>query len=116
MRFNTQRNLLAVTVALACAGISGISAQEADSNAVIEESAIESAATDETSPQPQGTVEEVVVTGSRLRRDTFSSISPLQIITTEFAKEAGLIDAADILQGSTAATGQQIDLTFKALF
>ena len=113
MRFNTQRNLLAVTVALACAGISGISAQEADSNAVIEESAIESAATDETSPQPQGTVEEVVVTGSRLRRDTFSSISPLQIITTEFAKEAGLIDAADILQGSTAATGQQIDLTFQ---
>ena len=54
----------------------------------------------------------MVVTGSRLRRDTFSSVAPMQIITTEFAKEAGLIDAADILQGSTAATGQ-IDLTFQ---
>ena len=61
----------------------------------------------------QNVVEEVVVTGSRLKRDTFSSISPLQVITTEFSKEVGLIDAADILQGSTAATGQQIDLTFQ---
>ena len=58
-------------------------------------------------------VEEVVVTGSRLRRDTFSSVSPLQIITTELSKEAGVIDPAEILQGSTASTGQQIDLTFQ---
>lgn len=58
-------------------------------------------------------VEEIVVTGSRLRRDTFSSVSPLQIITSEVSREAGLIDAADILQGSTAASGQQVDLTFQ---
>ena len=58
-------------------------------------------------------VEEVVITGSRLRRDTFSSVSPLQIITTELSKEAGIIDPAEILQGSTASTGQQIDLTFQ---
>ncbi len=113
MRFNTQRDLLAVTVALVCSGFNSASAQVAESNAVIQESAIESAAADEAQPTPQGSIDEVVVTGSRLRRDTFSSISPLQIITTEFAKEAGLIDAADILQGSTAATGQQIDLTFQ---
>ncbi|MDP5210351.1 TonB-dependent receptor domain-containing protein [Microbulbifer sp. 2205BS26-8] len=57
-------------------------------------------------------VEEVVVTGSRIARDTFSSISPLQIIDTEGTREAGVIDASSILQNSQAASGQQIDLTF----
>ncbi|MFL2495820.1 MAG: hypothetical protein ACJ0RL_09465 [Porticoccaceae bacterium] len=41
-----------------------------------------------------------------------SSISPLQIITAEISREAGLLSAADILQTSTSAGGQQIDLTF----
>jgi len=57
-------------------------------------------------------VEEIVVTGSRLKRSTYSSISPLQIITGQVSREVGLIDAADILQESTASSGQQIDLTF----
>jgi iron complex outermembrane receptor protein len=57
--------------------------------------------------------EEITVTGSRLKRDTYSSISPLQIITGQVSREVGLIDAADILQESTAASGQQIDLTFQ---
>jgi iron complex outermembrane receptor protein len=70
---------------------------EAKSNSAAEESA---------------TVEEVVVTGSRLKRSTFTSISPLQIITADISREAGLINAADILQTSTSAGGQQIDLTF----
>ena len=39
--------------------------------------------------------EEIVVTGSRLKRDTYSSISPLQIITGQVSREVGLIDAAD---------------------
>jgi len=78
----------------------------------LESTTIEGVAQSE-APEPTVQVEEVVVTGSRLRRDTFSSVSPLQVITTEFSKEVGLIDAADILQGSTAATGQQIDLTFQ---
>jgi len=57
-------------------------------------------------------LEEVVVTGSRLRSSTYSSISPLQIIDAEFQREVGLIDATEILQNSTNAGGQQIDLTF----
>lgn len=57
-------------------------------------------------------IDEVTVTGSRLRRDTYSSIAPLQVITSQVSREVGLIDAADILQESSAATGQQIDLTF----
>ncbi len=58
-------------------------------------------------------VEEITVTGSRLKRDTYSSIAPLQIITGQVSREVGLIDAADILQESTASSGQQIDLTFQ---
>ncbi len=54
----------------------------------------------------------IVVTGSRLQRETYTSIQPLQIITSEGSREAGLVEAADILQNSTAAGGQQIDLTF----
>ena len=57
--------------------------------------------------------EEIIVTGSRLKRDTYSSIAPLQIITGQVSREVGLIDAADILQESTAAGGQQVDLTFQ---
>ena len=58
-------------------------------------------------------VEEIVVTGSRLKRDTYTSITPLQVITGQVSREVGLIDAADILQESTATSGQQIDLTFQ---
>ena len=46
-------------------------------------------------------VDEIVVTGSRLKRSTYSSISPLQIITADISREAGLVNAADILQTST---------------
>ena len=57
-------------------------------------------------------VEEVVVTGSRIRRDEFTSASPITVITSETSALAGLLDPADILQNSTVATGQQIDDTF----
>ena len=57
-------------------------------------------------------VEEVIVTGSRIKKSTFTSISPLQIITSEVSREAGLINPADILQESTAAAGQQINNSF----
>lgn len=71
-------------------------------------------------PEPAGTamaasagiVEEVVVTGSRLSRDTYTSVSPLQVITAEAAREVGIIDAAAVLQNAPASRGQQIDLTF----
>ena len=59
-------------------------------------------------------VEEVIVTGSRLKRDTYTSISPLQIISGQVSREVGQIDAASILQESTVAAGSQTDLTFTA--
>ncbi|MFC1689660.1 TonB-dependent receptor domain-containing protein [Pseudomonadota bacterium] len=57
-------------------------------------------------------LDRVVVTGSRLQRETYTSISPLQIITAQGSREAGLVNAAEILQKSTASAGQQIDLSF----
>ncbi|MBL6893486.1 MAG: TonB-dependent receptor [Porticoccaceae bacterium] len=80
------------------------------SQETIESQEVEADSSD--SEQVDSSVEEVVVTGSRLKRTTFSSISPLQIITAEISREAGLLSAADILQTSTSAGGQQIDLTF----
>ena len=56
--------------------------------------------------------ETLVVTGSRLVRDEYTSISPLQIIDAEASREAGLIDASEAIQESTTASGEQIDLTF----
>ncbi|HEX5787157.1 MAG TPA: TonB-dependent receptor [Woeseiaceae bacterium] len=70
----------------------------------------------ESTEGPQGQeapTEEVVVTGSRLTRDTYTSISPLQVISGQVSREIGLIDAGTILQESTAASGVQIDLTFQ---
>lgn len=49
--------------------------------------------------------EEIVVTGSRIRRDDFTSTSPVQVITQESATLEGLIDTTDILQSSAIAAG-----------
>jgi iron complex outermembrane receptor protein len=49
-------------------------------------------------------VEDVVVVGSRLRRDVYNSPSPIQVITRDDATLAGLASTTEILQG-TAITG-----------
>lgn len=54
----------------------------------------------------------ITVTGSRIVRDTYSSISPLQVLTTENSREVGAFDPSQILQRSESASGQQIDATF----
>ncbi|MDZ4307565.1 TonB-dependent receptor domain-containing protein [Allopontixanthobacter sp.] len=60
---------------------------------------------------PEGAI---VVTGSRIQRtDTYSSISPLQVLETERLRDAGEFDAASILQQSESAAGTQIDATFQ---
>ena len=59
---------------------------------------------------PQGNI---TVTGSRIVSDTYNSISPLQVISTENQQTIGAFDPAQILQRSEAASGQQIDATFQ---
>jgi iron complex outermembrane receptor protein len=48
-------------------------------------------------------IEEITVTGSRIRRTEFSSSSPVQVINMEMNSMAGLMDVTDILQKSTIA-------------
>lgn len=48
-------------------------------------------------------IEEITVTGSRIRRSEFTSASPVQIINMETTTLAGLVDVSDILQSSTVA-------------
>lgn len=54
----------------------------------------------------------VVVTGSRIRRNEFSSPVPIQVINTDQSALAGLLTTAEILQTSPIAAGQQIDDSF----
>jgi len=54
---------------------------------------------------PAKQAETIVVTGSRIRRDTFNTSAPLTVITNDNAVLSGTIDAAEILQSSTAAAG-----------
>lgn len=61
-------------------------------------------------PAPAATTaapQTVVVTGSRIRRNAFNSTSPVTVVTNENAVLSGTIDAAEVLQGSTAAAGSQ---------
>ena len=50
-------------------------------------------------------VEEIIITGSRIRRDTFSSTVPLDVVTPERATLEGTSELGALLQSSTAAAG-----------
>jgi iron complex outermembrane recepter protein len=69
---------------------------------------------DQTTPaegQQQG--DRVVVTGSRIARDAFTSTAPIQVITAEASTLEGLVDTTEILQGSSIAQGStQFNNTF----
>ncbi len=53
----------------------------------------------------------VTITGSRIRRDEFTSAAPIQVFNTEAARQIGVSSIADLLQRSTIASGQQINAT-----
>ena len=53
----------------------------------------------------------IVVTGSRIRQDTFNSPTPIQVLDTENARKLGITTITELLQRSTVASGQQIDAT-----
>ena len=76
------------------------------------------------SPPPQDpdeedatTVEEVVVTGSRIPTNEFTSASPVQILTSDRARQRGLSDTTQLLQSSTLAAGSaQVNSTISSAF
>jgi len=69
--------------------------------------------TDEQEEEAEETGDRIVVTGSRLQRSTFTSVSPIQVIDADVSREIGLVDPTAILQDATATTGIQIDSSFQ---
>ena len=56
----------------------------------------------------------ITVTGSRLRRDEFTSISPLQVIDAGQARLVGLVDAGAIIADAPTVSGAQLDGSVQA--
>lgn len=55
--------------------------------------------------QDDSEVEALVVTGSRIKRNEFTSSAPIQVITSEASTLEGLVDTAEIIQQSSVASG-----------
>ncbi|MDP2765066.1 MAG: TonB-dependent receptor plug domain-containing protein, partial [Brevundimonas sp.] len=79
----------------------------------------------EAQPAPQDDPEEeraaalgdVIVTGSRIPQNEFTSASPIQVLTSERAEQRGLSDTAQLLQSSTLAAGSpQVNSTISSAF
>jgi iron complex outermembrane receptor protein len=79
----------------------------------------------EVQPAPQDDPEEesaaalgdVIVTGSRIPQNEFTSASPIQVLTSERAEQRGLSDTAQLLQSSTLAAGSpQVNSTVSSAF
>lgn len=90
--------------------------QEEEADGVTSNDPLDDEVVDETSTGASGEVTSgaIVVTGSRIQRDdTYTSISPLQVLETETLQDTGQFDAAAILQQSESAAGTQIDATFQ---
>ena len=94
----------------------GLGFAEEEGGDQVETTAVEAAdeALAATGADEPAVMEEVVVTGSRIRRDEFNTISPVQIIMGTRSRELGTMDTAGLIQGATAASGVQIDNTFNA--
>jgi iron complex outermembrane receptor protein len=59
-------------------------------------------------------IEEIVTTGSRIKRDVFSSTTPIQVLDTESAARIGVASISELMQKSTAVSGAKIDGSLNA--
>ena len=95
--------------------ISGIAAAQppatdSDDDQTVEETTVQTSILQDAIGEP--VVDEIVITGSRIRRDAYSDSLPLTVITNEQALLSGLDNVSEILQGSALASGVQVDNTF----
>ena len=63
---------------------------------------------EEEEAKPEVEFQEVVVTGSRIRRTEFNSPAPVSVITTERAQLAGLLSTEEILRGQLGLAEIQV--------
>jgi len=66
---------------------------------------------DQIGEQEEEAVEQIVITGSRIKRDAFSSTTPLQVLDAEEATRLGVTTVSELLQRSTTSSGKQIDFS-----
>jgi len=62
-------------------------------------------AQDDQAVADEDAIEEIVATGSRIRKDTFTSAAPMDVILTDLAAARGINDVASLLQTTTVAAG-----------
>ena len=101
-----------ITLILLASGLvchAGLAADEGDGE---EPQTAEQAEQEPAQPARTEAPEEIIVTGSRIRRDAFTSSLPVTVITSESATLAGMANTSEILQTSALASGVQIDNTF----
>lgn len=102
MSSSSYRNIFFGSVALSALALTGGAHAQEEPVEVIEEAVEESRQ------------EKIVITGSLIARDEFTSSSPIQVITAEIATLEGLVDTASLLQGSSLAAGAtQLNNTFQ---
>lgn len=114
MKFNRVAALRGST-AIRCATV--LATLSAPATALAQEAGIEATSPEEEAqPAPDDTTR-IIVTGSHLRRDEFSSPDPLQVISPELAARKGISDTAGMLQGNPLAAGSsQVTSTISANF
>lgn len=96
------RNQLTLALAAALMLPAGAAfAQDAGQDAQEEDTDIEETATQ----GPVQQLDRMVVTGSRIARDTFNSVSPVQVITREETTAAGFSSTAGVLQSNSVTGG-----------
>ena len=101
MNSGSFRNLALTTTMLSVAAFA-IPATAQDDDGVI-------GIDDATTETQQDSGDTITVTGSRLRRSEFTSISPIQTIDAQLGRNFGLTDATSLIAQSPAVTGAQFD-------
>lgn len=59
----------------------------------------------EVAADDEGPIEEITTTGSRIRKDGFSSASPMDVVMTSAAAPTGMANLSELLQTTTVAAG-----------
>lgn len=99
------KNLRFSRSSILCGAALGIMSLAGTAYAQTETDGEEVVTTTEVPSEDEARQEKITVTGSLLRRDEFSSASPIQVITAEIATLEGLVNSSQILQGSSIAAG-----------
>ncbi len=60
------------------------------------------------------TVEEITVTGSRIKRDEFSSPSPIQVLDVRSGRQLGIASISELLNRASVISGTAIDASLNS--